>query len=175
MGGVVITSLPSPTAPPDTFDPADASWRCLEWKAARLQNESHSATVQYLVVADSLRYKKGASAVFGDAVLVTDWLPTHISVQQAWRDGVKTNSTGTALEVLLTTYLDWLLMSFADFIIMPGPSGYSRTAFAMSQRPNCIHMENFGSMGVNSPKCASTGAFVRVTQRDGLGMGVGYR
>ena len=63
---------------------------------------------------------------------------------------------------------EWWLLSLTELIIMPGFSGYSRTSFAYSQRPNAICVRNFE--GKFKYGCKSY-----QTQNDLMELGAGFR
>lgn len=48
-----------------------------------------------------------------------------------------------AAERLARTFIDWYLLSLCHHFVIPGFSGYSRTAFAMALRRVAMQMENF--------------------------------
>lgn len=89
---------------------------------------------------------QAAVAHFGsDKLFTTETSPYHINKQQLHWDGLiyRPSPFPNPYERLMGTVGDWWLMSLAELIIMPGFSGYSRTAFAYSQKPGAVNVENF--------------------------------
>ena len=52
------------------------------------------------------------------------------------------------IERLRDTFGEWWLLSLGDDFVMPGFSGYSRTAFAYSQKPAGRNVENYEGRGL---------------------------
>ena len=80
-----------------------------------------------------------------ERLFTTEVSPYHINKQQLHWDGLiyRPSPFPNPYERLMGTVGDWWLMSLAELIVLPGFSGYSRTAFAYSQKPGAVAIENF--------------------------------
>jgi len=141
LGDRVMHQLDNMTA---DFD--GEHWRCVQTHAARLRKES-GLPVRWFFVSDTLEYKRLALQHFGgDTLFITDVSPYHINKQQLHWDGLiyRPSPFPNPRERLLTTYGEWFLLALSDLIIMPGFSGYSRTAYAFSQlNASAVNTANF--------------------------------
>ena len=121
-------------------------WQCVQTHATRMA-AAGGLPVRLFFVSDSLEYKQRALAHFGaDTLFITEVSPYHINKQQLHWDGLiyRPSPFPGPRERLLTTYGEWFLLSLSDLIIMPGFSGYSRTAYAFSQRnASAVNTANF--------------------------------
>ena len=129
-----------------TFAPSDRYWQCAMRKENELRNYTRGEMpTRFFLVADSARYKRDALAHFGPGkLLVTDVEPIHVAHMQLIWDGVVGGKPlPPSSERLARAFTDWWLLSLCPTIVAPGFSGFSRTAFAMSQARIAYLMENF--------------------------------
>jgi hypothetical protein len=142
------------------FDRKDEYWRCVWHHVRALERHqpaagmvpggggSASRPVRVFFAVDNKAHKDAATAAFGaDRVFVSPVEPRHIAYYQL-RSDLHSNFSAvpSRRDRLLDTFGDWWLLSLADALVMPGSSGFSRSAASYGQVAVSVALENFQGM-----------------------------
>ncbi|GJP85619.1 hypothetical protein CLOP_g15723 [Closterium sp. NIES-67] len=102
-----------------------------------VENWWHPSSIKsrWLVVTNSHQLKGAIQKRYADKVVVTNFVPRHVSKNEDPND-----KSGEASEAMVQeTVAEWLLFASCDRFVFPD-SGYSRTAAMFSMRPASMHL-----------------------------------
>jgi hypothetical protein len=129
------------------FDRNDAHWNCT-WHHVRALERNSSRPARIFFTVDNTAHKENATAAFGaDRVFVSPVEPRHIAYYQLRSDFQNFSAVPSRRDRLIDTFGDWWLLSLADALVMPGSSGFSRSAACYGQVNVSVAVDNFQGLG----------------------------